>query len=396
MVYKQAIIPEKMEDLYNTEQRLKSILAKIKSSSISDENKKKLVEFTNHCLADTVGKNKMSRYLYDLLNISLWLNKEFNDATKQDIEKVLYKLQETKYSEWTKKGYKIIIKKFYKWLRKTKTFPDEVEWIKTAIKENHKKLPEEILNEEEIKKLLDACTNVRDKALIATIYDSGCRVGELLNLRIKDVETVDYGMKVCLAGKTGMRKVLLISAVPYLTEWLNEHPNKEQETYLWVKHNGKRISYGRTRNLLADTAKLANISKKVNPHNFRHSRATFYASKLREREMMEYFGWKKSDTVGIYVHLNGETVDRAILRGNGIIKEEEQDEIMLKPRKCGRCGNVNKATDTFCSKCSLALDEKTIRELKQKDMERQQADEIMDKLIKDPEIFELIKKKLGS
>jgi site-specific recombinase XerD len=383
-----------MEDLYNTQQRLNYITSKIRSSSISDSNKKQVLEFTTHCLADSVGKNKMSRYLYDLLNISLWLDKDFEEVTKQDIERILVKLQETKYSEWTKRGYKIILKKFYKWLRKTKSYPDEVEWIKTAIKENHKKLPEEILVEEEIKKLLDACTNIRDKALLATIYDSGCRVGELLNLRIKDVEAVDYGMKVCLAGKTGMRKVLLISAVPYLTEWLNEHPNKKPEAYLWVKRDGKRISYGRTRSLLADIAKAAHIQKKVNPHNFRHSRATFYASKLREREMMEYFGWRKSDTVGIYVHLNGETVDRAILRSNGIIKEQEQDGTILKPRKCERCGNVNKATDTFCSKCSLALDEKTMQELKQKDIERQQADEIMNKLVKDPEVWELIKKKL--
>ena len=384
-----------MEDIYNTQQRLDSITNKIKGSEISASNKKQLVEFTNHCLADGVGKNKMSRYLYDLHNISLWLGKDFQDVKKQDIERILVKLQETKYSEWTKKGYKVILKKFYKWFKKTKVYPDEVEWIKTAIKENHKRLPETILVEEEIKKLLDACPNIRDKALISTIYDSGCRVGELLNLKLKDIEIVDYGMKVCLTGKTGMRKILLISAVPYLTEWLNKHPIKQPESYLWVKRNGKRISYGRTRNLLAEAAIAAGIKKKVNPHNFRHSRATFYASKLREREMMEYFGWKKSDTVGIYVHLNGETVDRAILRSNGIIKAEEQDAITLKPRKCKRCGNVNKATDTFCSRCSLALDEKTMQELKQKDMERTQADEIMNKLIKDPEIYELIKKKLS-
>jgi site-specific recombinase XerD len=383
-----------MEDLYYTQQRLESILRKIKDSSILEANKQKLREFTDHCLAGCIGKNKMSRYLYDLYNIAIWLNKDFEKANKQDIEKILVKLQETKYSEWTKKGYKVIIKKFYKWLRKSKSYPDEVEWIKSAIKENHKKLPEELLNEEEIKQLLDACTCTRDKALVATIYDSGCRVGELLNLKIKDVETVDYGMKVCLTGKTGMRKILLIFAVPYLTAWLNEHPNKKSEAYLWVKHDGKRISYGRTRYLLANTAAVAHIQKKVNPHNFRHSRATYYASKLREREMMEYFGWKKSDTVGIYVHLNGEAVDNAILRSNGIIKAQDQEGSILKPRKCERCSNINKATDTFCSRCSLALDEKTMQELKQKDMERSQADEIMNKLINDPEIFELIKKKL--
>ena len=108
-----------MEDLYNTEKRLESILKKIKSSSdISKSNKDKLIEFTNHCLADSVGKNKASRYLYDLYNISIWLNKDFEKVNKQDIEKIMVKLQGANniygkpYSEWTKKGYKVITKKF--------------------------------------------------------------------------------------------------------------------------------------------------------------------------------------------------------------------------------------------------------------------------------------------
>jgi len=83
-----------MEDLYNTEKRLESILRKINDSKeISKSNKKLLVEFTNHCLADSVGKNKASRYLYDLYNITIWLNKDFEKANKQDIERIMVILQ---------------------------------------------------------------------------------------------------------------------------------------------------------------------------------------------------------------------------------------------------------------------------------------------------------------
>ena len=392
------------EDLYNTAKKLEAAIKRIKDSKrIIEANKEKLLEFTNHCLADGVGKNKMSRYLCDLVHIAEWLCKPFAEATKQDIEGLMVILQEYKgdntgrlYSESTKRGYKIIIRKFYKWLRKTKVYPDEVEWIKTAIKENHKKLPEEMLVEEEVKRMIESCTCARDRALIAVLYDSGCRVGELLNLRIKNIEMVEYGIKASLRGKTGMRKILLIASVPYLVEWINEHPSKDADSYLWVKRNNKRISHGRTKDIIQRAADVAGVTKKVNPHAFRHARATFYASRLREREMMEYFGWSKSDTVGVYVHLNGEAVDRAILRSNGIIKIEEQDSKVLMPKVCERCKHSNVATAIFCEKCSLALDEKTRQELKQKDLERQQADEIMNQLIKDPEIQELIKKKLAT
>ncbi len=384
-----------MEDIYDVQKRLESVRQKISGSSMIESNKGKILEFANCCLANGVGKNKTSRYLYDLHNLSIWLNKPFEEATKKDMEAIMVRLQETKYSEWTKKGYKIIVKKFYKWLRNSKEYPEEVEWIRSNIKENHKKLPEEMLNEEEVMKMIENAVCLRDKAMISVLYDCGCRIGELLTLKIKDVEEAEYGAKVSLSGKTGMRKVLLIFSAPYLLEWINNHPDKELHSYVWVKNNRQRIGYARVRNLLKDTAERAQIKKKVNPHNFRHSRATYYASRLREREMMEYFGWRKSDTVGIYVHLNGEAVDNAILRSQGIIKEKDKFGTLLKTKKCARCKKINKPTDKFCSMCSMSLDEEIANEIKKKDIERQQADEIMQKLMQDKEVLELIKNKLS-
>lgn len=57
-------------DLYNEQQRLESVLNKIESSNISKSNKNRLVEFKNHCVANGVGKNKISRYLYDMIHIA--------------------------------------------------------------------------------------------------------------------------------------------------------------------------------------------------------------------------------------------------------------------------------------------------------------------------------------
>jgi len=389
-----------MEDLYDTEKRLESVLKKIENSGIIKSNKKKLVEFTNHCLADSVGKNKASRYLYDLYNISIWLNKDFEKANKQDIERILVKLQEATniyekpYSEWTKKGYKVIIKKFFKWLRKTETFPDEVKWIKSALKENQKKLPEDMLTEEEILSLINTSQNIRDKALIALLFDSGCRIGELLNMRIRDIEYFENGMKIYLSGKTGMRRIPIIFSVPYLNNWLNEHPTKKLNDYIWVKTDGKRLSYGRVRFMIKGYAKRIGVTKRVNPHNFRHSRCSFYVDKLKDRIMMEYFGWKKADTIAIYAHVNGKQVEDSILEANGIIPEHKKEKTILNPKICQRCNKTHEATALYCT-CGFPLNKELVEEIKQKEMERQKADEIMNKLVSDPEVLELIKKKLS-
>lgn len=389
-------------DLYNVEQRLSSVLEKIESLKICKSNKLKLIEFKNHCIANSVGKNKVSRYLYDLIHIAQWLNKPFEKATKKDIEKIMMTLEEAKgektnkfYSEWTKRGYRIIIRKFYKWIRGTKYYPEEVDWIRIRMKECTRKLPEDMLSEEEVLSLINSCKESRDKALIAFLFDSGCRVGELMNMRIRDIEYFDKGMKIYLTGKTGMRRVPTIFSVPYLNMWLNRHPTKKQDSYVWVINNGKRMSYGRVRFLLKDAAIRVGITKKVNPHNFRHSRASIYSDKLNDRVMMEYFGWKKAETIGIYSHLNGKQIENSILEANGIKQEAEKEKTLLKPKTCLRCKKVHEATAIFCN-CGYPLDEKVAQEIKIKEMQREKADIIMDKIVNDPEVWEMIKKKINN
>ena len=390
------------EDLYNEAGRLISVLSKIASSKIYNSNKKRLVEFKDYCLANDVGKNKISRYLYDLIRISEWLNKPFEKATKKDIERIMTILEDAKgiqtkkpYAEWTKRGYKIIIKKFYKWLRGKKYYPAEVEWIKTKIKECNKKLPEDMLCEEEVLALINSCQSYRDKAIIALLFDCGCRIGELLNMRIRDTEYFDKGMKIYLSGKTGARRIPIIFSVPFLNKWLNDHPTKKLESYIWVKNDGKRISYGRVRDLLKNCAKKTNLSKKVNPHNFRHSRASIYSDKLNDRIMMEYFGWHSPEIISTYSHLNGRQIENALLSANGIIIETKKENTLLKSKICIRCKKVHEATSLFCT-CGFPLDEKLAEEIKMKEMQREKADVIMDRIINDPEVWEIIKNKYSN
>jgi len=54
-------------------------------------------------------------------------------------------------------------------------------------------------------------------------------------------------------------------------------------------------------NILKDLAKKAGIKKKVNPHNFRHSRATHLAGKLPEAVMKEFFGWAQSSKMAPFL-----------------------------------------------------------------------------------------------
>jgi len=98
-------------------------------------------------------------------------------------------------------------------------FPPEVKWIKACCRGTHFKLPDDLPSADDVQKLIDTATNARDKALISVLYESGCRIGELLTLRVKNVEFDDYGAVLHVNGKTGPRRVRIIHSVLGLQTW---------------------------------------------------------------------------------------------------------------------------------------------------------------------------------
>ncbi len=93
---------------------------------------------------------------------------------------MVYRIERSDYSPWTKHDYKVALKRFYRWLKDGgEEYPEEVKWIRTTLTARDELLPEELLMEEEVMRLVDACDNPRDKAFIMTLYESGARIGEL-------------------------------------------------------------------------------------------------------------------------------------------------------------------------------------------------------------------------
>ena len=94
---------------------------------------------------------------------------------------MLESLERSSLSDWTKHDYKVTLKKFYKWLNGGEE-PSTTKWIKTTLKRQDRKLPEDMLQEEEIRKMIDASVNKRDMAIIALLWDIGARIGEVGSL----------------------------------------------------------------------------------------------------------------------------------------------------------------------------------------------------------------------
>lgn len=388
---------EKVE-IYPYGRRIERLLVRIKNSSIDAATKKSILEFYYDSLTRGLTKARLVKYLYILLRITTLLKKPVAKTTKSDISNFILKLEGKKYSEWTKHDYKVVLKIFYRWLRKTEEYPVEVKWIKTNVRNNHL-LPDEILTESEIKTMTQCASNLRDKAFILVLYESGCRIGEILTLQIRNVHFDIYGAVLLVTGKTGDRRVRIIAASPKLGSWIENHPRKDDpDAPLWVSFSTNNLyryfSYPAAKKMLKKTAKKAGIKKRIYPHLFRHSRATFLAKFLTESQLKQHFGWvQSSGMASVYVHLSGRDVDNTLLKLQGIKINEEEKETLLKPVLCQRCSEKNSPTSKFCMRCGSPLDPKGALEI---DELRAKADKLMSALIKDPDILERLLNKLDN
>lgn len=120
-----------------------------------------------------------------------------------------------------------------------KTTPELFDWTRKNDRRNNLEEPEPIITTEEYLKLLKACINPRDKAIISLLYESGLRIGELVSLKLRSIETDKHGFKVHVRrGKTGPRDVRVTKnglAFPYVTDWKKAHPFREDgEAFLFT------------------------------------------------------------------------------------------------------------------------------------------------------------------
>jgi integrase len=356
--------------LYNHERNLKATEERIRNSSINEANKQHIFEFESYCFAEGLKIARVLKHLTELKVLAEMIGQDFKSMPKQDMMTLVGRIERMDREERTKQDYKSLIRKFFRWLGRE----DIVDWIKIPLRKDSRKLPEDMLSEEEIEKMINACEHPRDKAMVACLYESGTRISELGDIKIKHVKFDQYGAVLIVDGKTGMRRVRIIFSSPYLATWLENHPFRQNpEAFVWVGIGtvGRNVplQYGAIRMHLKRIAEKAGIKKRIHPHLFRHSRSTHLAKHLTEAQMKQYLGWVQgSDMAAIYVHLSGRDVDDALLKMHGIVTDEKKD-VQMSPKKCTRCSLMNSPTTKFCSKCGMALDIKAALEIEGKDSE---------------------------
>ncbi|MFW6048502.1 MAG: tyrosine-type recombinase/integrase [Candidatus Natronoplasma sp.] len=371
-------------ELINVTERLKN------NDKVLEENKQKILDFDRYLRLNDYSANRRYKYLTRIQWFAEFLDKPFEETERREIEDMVFKVKDKDVAQATKNDYKVLLKRFYKWVNGGE-YPECIKWLNTSSKAKARKIPEELLTEEDVTKLIKSCENARNRAFISLLWESGARIGELIDITIGSLEDHKHGLQVTINGKTGYRHLILISSVPHLRSWINSHPmGDDKDAPLWVnigtRNHGEQARYRALRKVLDKVAANAGIDKPVNPHHFRHSRATYLASRFTEAQMNEWFGWVQgSDVPAHYVHMSGRDISGTYARLHGKEEKENERQSKLAPKECPRCGNSVPPDGEYCYKCGMALSLEAARDIEED--EAQAAEVFSEAAQEDPDML---------
>jgi len=163
------------------------------------------------------------------------------------------------------------------------------------------KLPT-VLNKEEVIALIQATKNLKHRTIIALLYGSGLRVGEILALTLN---CFDFERKMLHVKRAKGRKDRYATIPESLLPILKNYYATYKPKHFFIENpKGGAYTAGSIRNFIKQNCKLAGITKRVTPHTLRHS----YATHLLEagtgiRHIQELLGHSKPETTMIYTHI---------------------------------------------------------------------------------------------
>jgi integrase len=383
------------------------------------------------------------------LSRTVGINKKFINMTRDDILSYLDKSRKPENEDPLHKwigSYNIrcvILFRFFKWLY----YPNITNSKKRSELSSQENRPECIMGIPQLRRKEISCykpsdlwtqeddllflkwvTNKRDRCYHTMARDLSARPHEILNLKIKDVIFKSAGNKqyaeVLVNGKTGSRHIPLIQSIPYIKEWLSNHPSRNNpKSPLFIgmsRHSlGKELTpigiYMIYKNykeeffpkLLADPT-VPNedkekirvlLAKPFNPYIRRHSALTEKSTKLKLHTLNQHAGWStNSNMAQKYIHYFGNESSESLLEAYGIVTKDNIPINTLNPKLCPNCNEGNTQDAKFCAHCKMVLtydaysetiEEKQIKDKEVENLKNQIASmqeaqrEILD-LLKDP------------
>lgn len=258
-----------------------------------------------------MSPESMKTYNFYLTDFFEHINRPFEQVTTNDIRIYLYETQKrTGVSNRTLDGKRLVINTFMDWCWKEGYIPNNPCASIKPIKFEEK--PREPLSNMELEIVRDACENYRDKAMIELFYSTGCRLSEMVNLKISDIDFASKEVHLFGKGSKHRTSYLNAKAEYMLKKYFElERPKESISDSVFVifrkPYNGmqKGAIYARVKAI----QKRSGIERSLFPHLLRHTMATHALNRgMNVAEVKEILGHEKLDTTMIYAKISHDSV----------------------------------------------------------------------------------------
>ncbi|NPA36253.1 MAG: tyrosine recombinase [Chlorobi bacterium] len=283
---------------------------------------KELEEYNNFLLTDSnLTENTIIAYKTDLPKFVEFLEENGlshlkpEEITFEHIKQLLNWLGEKGYNVSTQTRLISALRKFfYLYLSTDRMEKDPTEQIETP--RTGRKLPD-ILSVDEIESIiahidLSKPEGHRNKAIIETLYGTGIRVTELVNLKISQLYFDEKIKHIRVIGKGDKQRVAMIGdkAINAINQYRYGYRNELKivpghEDFLFLNRRGKQLTRVMIFKIIKTLVEEVGIKKNVSPHTFRHSFATHLIERGADpRIVQELLGHGSILTTEIYTHLD--------------------------------------------------------------------------------------------
>jgi integrase/recombinase XerD len=284
---------------------------------LTEESKKEIELYRQYLRGQRYSKSTIDSYITFVQSfLGFYHEKKSAYISLRDIHRYNYEvIIKNNYSNSYQRQFIGAIKLFYSYVSYASFDLEELERPR-----RERKLPT-VLSKEEVRQILVRTPNLKHKAILSTIYAAGMRVGEVLNLRIADLDIDRMQIHIRAAKGKKDRYVKISQAnLMVLQRYLHRHtPN----FYLFEGPKGRAYSSSSVRKVLQRACEAAGIKKNVSPHTLRHSYATHMLELgIDLRYVQEFLGHKKPETTMIYTHISSQKVEQMVNPLDELFKEE--------------------------------------------------------------------------
>ncbi len=257
------------------------------------------------CLIRNLRPSTADVYFNQITVFLRWTgDKNPDDLTLSDVRNYISFLRLEKHLSTSYcNGINSALRFFYKFILRKKWDPDEVPRMVLD-----RELPK-VLTLETIEKLIDTATETRNKAIIALLYSSGLRVGELCRLSPEDIYMSTMQVHV-RHGKNHCDRWTILSktALDLLIQYWHEYPMKRDYLFVSLKSPYSQLNTSGVEIMLRKVSKAAGLET-VNPHMLSHSFASHMVEHDVSTEMIQaMLGHRSPASTNLYMHVSNKSL----------------------------------------------------------------------------------------